>query len=173
MTLEAPFAMAAGAVGVDGDQSAALEPEFGKIFTEIAAELVARHEAVADLRRSDAAVLVIVQIAAADPNRGDIDQRLARSSLAQGVRPDPDIPDPVQKDGLAHGGSWSRPAFSIDTRRLGRLAGRVKALGLRTRLKTSRASGCGTVAAAGGSLEVSDLQNDFAGLRPFVLLAFR
>jgi hypothetical protein len=81
VALEAPFAMAAGAVRVDGDQRAAFKPEFGDVLGEVAAEFVARHEAVADFRGADGAVLVVMEVAAADPDRGDVDQSLARAVL--------------------------------------------------------------------------------------------
>ncbi len=49
MPREAPFALAARPVRIDGDERAALQAEFGDVLAESAAELVSRNEWSADL----------------------------------------------------------------------------------------------------------------------------
>ena len=83
MALTAPLAMSAGLVRIDCDELTAPQAELLDVVAEIAAELVAGHERRLDDGRADAAVLVVVQIAAADADRGDVDQDLAFAPLPQ------------------------------------------------------------------------------------------
>src|SRR6202453_744250 len=97
MTLAAPVAMAAGFVGIDGDERAALEPQLLGVFTEVTAELVPGNERLPYLGRADAAILVIVQIASAQPDRGDFKQRFAAPPVPEVERRNPGVSRSEQK----------------------------------------------------------------------------
>ena len=97
MALAAPIAMAAGFVGIDRDQRAPLEPQLLGVLTEITAELVPGNERLPYLGRADAAILVIVQIASAEADGGDFEQRLAAPPVPEVERRNPGVSRSVQK----------------------------------------------------------------------------
>jgi hypothetical protein len=67
---------------------------------------VAEHERRAHDVVADPAVLVVVDIRAADADGADLDQHLARAGLGHRTLLDPDVPDGVQ-----HGGTVAAHPF--------------------------------------------------------------
>ena len=94
---------AAGIVGIHRHQRAPFQTARGKIFGQIGAELMARHKRLSDRRGADAAILVVMQVAAAEANRRDIYQNLARCAFAQIEGCDPGIFGGMQEKGTGHG----------------------------------------------------------------------
>ena len=70
------LAAAASMVGVDGDERAARQPAILEILGQPTSELVPGNERLLDRRSPDPSVLVVVKIAAADPDCRDIEKRL-------------------------------------------------------------------------------------------------
>lgn len=76
MARTTPLAMPAGLGRIDSDKLVAPQAAILDAVAEAAAKLVAGHEWRLDDGRADAAVLVVVKVAAADANRGDVDEDL-------------------------------------------------------------------------------------------------
>ena len=108
MSRAAVLAMTAGLIGIDSDERAASQAERGQILSQPAAELMPRHEGRRDHRRADAAILVIVQVAAAKPDGGDVDQRFTGRSLSQIEGRDARIAGGMQEHGMGHFGTALR-----------------------------------------------------------------
>ena len=98
----AMVAMPARLVGVDSDQRPTGKAERRQIFRQPAAELVSRYERLHDLRRADTAVLVIVQVTAADAHCRHVEQRLSLSPLSQVERRIARVAGGMEEDGMAH-----------------------------------------------------------------------
>ena len=96
--LAAPFAAPARNVGVDRDQRAPRKPEFRNVLAKIAAELVARNERLGDDKRTDAAILKIMEIAAANTGRRDFDERFAQFPLARRDRAHTGVVNSIQEN---------------------------------------------------------------------------
>lgn len=65
-------------------------------------KLVTGNERLTDDGGADAAVLIVVQVAPAYPNRRDVDEGLVGPAVTQIDRRDPDIPRSVEDDRLVH-----------------------------------------------------------------------
>ena len=100
MPAPAMLAMPAGLIGIDRDQRSASQTESRQVLRQPAAEFMARHEGRRDHGRADATVLVIMQVAAAEPHGRDVEQRFARCPLAQVERRDAGIPRGVKEKGM-------------------------------------------------------------------------
>ena len=96
--LAAPFAAPARNVGVNRDQRAPRETAFRHVFAKIAAKFVARNERLDDGKRTDAAILKIMEIAAANTGRRDFDERFAQLPLARRDRAHTRVANSIQEN---------------------------------------------------------------------------
>src|SRR6516225_9049060 len=103
MTLEAPYASSARATRIDGDERASCKLQFRDDLEEATTKLVARNERVMDDGRTDAAVLIVVQVAPADSDCRHVDEGLLRPAFAQIEWDDPHIPGAVKENRVVHG----------------------------------------------------------------------
>src|SRR3954468_9905669 len=99
----AMLATAASTVGVDGDERAARQPAILEILGQPTSELVSGNERLFNCRSPDPSVLVVVKIAAADPNCRDIEKRLAGPAFAKIVRGHAGVPRRMNKECSRHG----------------------------------------------------------------------
>ena len=102
MAVATPLALAAGLGRIDSDQLAAPQAETLDVVAEVAAELMAGHERPTNSGRTDTAVFIVVQVAATNPDRGDIDQDLAFAPFPQIERRHTDIARATNEKGRAH-----------------------------------------------------------------------
>ena len=99
----AMLAAAASTIGVDGDERAARQPAILEILGQPTSELVSGNERLFDCRRPDPSVLVVVEIAAADPNGRDIEKRLAGPAFSRIVRGHARVPRRMNEECSRHG----------------------------------------------------------------------
>jgi hypothetical protein len=98
----APGAVSASLVGIDRNETSAGKIMILEILAQIPRELVAGDKRRLNDGRANASVLVVVQVTAAKPHCGDVEQDLAALPLEQVERRDPGISRAMNVQGFAH-----------------------------------------------------------------------
>ena len=96
------LAMAAGLIGIDGDERPAPKPLILEILRQPAREFMTGDERLGDDGRADATVLVVVQVAPAQSNGRDVDEGLAGAGFAQIVGQNTGVTRGAQEEGSGH-----------------------------------------------------------------------
>src|SRR5215207_3323342 len=112
----AMLATAASMVGVDSDERAARQPAILEILGQPTSELVSGNEWLINCRSPNPPVLVVVEIAAAEPNCRDIEKRLAGPAFPKIVRGHAGVPRRMNKECSRHGSPKTGAPYGFNRR---------------------------------------------------------
>ena len=97
MACRAPLARTAGATGIDGDERTGgqVRGQLGSL-DDLRREFVTQNKRLRRLGRTDSALEVVVQVAAAHPDRPHLEQHLVRGAFGFGRTLYSEVADAVQ-----------------------------------------------------------------------------